>query len=115
MGWILDGFPSTYQQAKLLEKALTGMDVGDRKTGKSRKSNLAPDPRPTPPLPEPGSGINVVVLFDVDNDLALRRSAGRTCEWNFFRFTGCPLHRENRENGEKNPCQGKHMEFGNFA
>ena len=23
--------------------------------------------------------------------------------------------RENRENGQKNPCQGKHREFGNFA
>ena len=26
--------------------------------------------------------------------------------------TGYPLHRENRENGQKNPCQGKHREFG---
>ena len=26
-----------------------------------------------------------------------------------------PLHRKNRENGQKNPCQGKHREFGNFA
>ena len=24
-------------------------------------------------------------------------------------------HRENRENGPKNPCQGKGREFGNFA
>ena len=86
MGWILDGFPSTYQQAKLLEKALTGMDSGDRKTGKSRKSNLAPDPRPTPPPAEPGSGINVVIMFDLDNELALKRSAGRTCKSYFICF-----------------------------
>ena len=26
-----------------------------------------------------------------------------------------PWHRENRENGPKNPCQGKGREFGNFA
>ena len=25
------------------------------------------------------------------------------------------MHRENRENGQKIPCQGKHREFGNFA
>lgn len=80
MGWVLDGFPATYQQAKLLEKALTGMETGEKKTAKSRKGQLAPDPRPTPPLPEPGSGINVVIMFDIDNELCLRRSAGRTSE-----------------------------------
>ena len=28
-----------------------------------------------------------------------------------------PLHRENRENGQKkkNPCQGKHRKFGNYS
>jgi len=30
----LDGFPATYAQAKLLEKALTGMDVGSRENSK---------------------------------------------------------------------------------
>ena len=34
-------------------------------------------------------------------------------------WTGFPLHNENRKNGEngkkRNPCQGKHREFGNFA
>ena len=30
-------------------------------------------------------------------------------------LTGYPLHRENRENGPKKFCQGKHREFGNFA
>ena len=30
-------------------------------------------------------------------------------------YIGYPLHRENRENGLKNPCQGKHREYGNFA
>ena len=29
--------------------------------------------------------------------------------------TGSQLHKENRENGPKIPCQGKHGEFGNFA
>ena len=30
-------------------------------------------------------------------------------------ITGYPRHRENRENGPKIPCQGKHREFGNFV
>ena len=25
------------------------------------------------------------------------------------------MHRKNREDGQKNPCHGKHREFGNFA
>ena len=29
--------------------------------------------------------------------------------------TGSPLHRQNRENGQKWPCHRKHREFGNFA
>ena len=29
--------------------------------------------------------------------------------------TGYPGHRENRENGHKIPCQGKHRKFGDFA
>ena len=32
-----------------------------------------------------------------------------------FHIAGYPLHRENRENGQKNPCQGIHRELGNFA
>ena len=30
-------------------------------------------------------------------------------------MSGYPLHRENRENGQKIPCQGKHRKFGNFV
>ena len=29
--------------------------------------------------------------------------------------TGSPLHRENRQNGPKISCQGKHREFGSFV
>ena len=28
-------------------------------------------------------------------------------------YTGYPRHRENKENGKKNPCQGKPRELGN--
>ena len=30
-------------------------------------------------------------------------------------ISGYPLHRENRENGQTNPCQGIHRDFGNIA
>ena len=32
-----------------------------------------------------------------------------------FEPQGSERHRENRENGQKYPCQGKHREFRNFA
>ena len=84
---MLDGFPCTYAQAKLLEKAMSGFEAAGREPTKStlkvkgsKKSQLAPDPRPSQPPPEPSSGINVVVVFDLSNDLCLKRSAGRSCE-----------------------------------
>ncbi|ELU01924.1 hypothetical protein CAPTEDRAFT_210764 [Capitella teleta] len=81
-GWVLDGFPCTPSQAKLLEKALSGFDIGGREDtemgGKKKKSQLALDPKPVAADPEPSSGINVVVLFDIDNELCLKRSAGRS-------------------------------------
>ena len=82
-----------YNQAKLFEKALSGIDTmsrestqGNLKTRGGKKSQLAPDPKPAPPPPEPKSGINVVILFDLPDDVALRRSAGRTCELTYIHF-----------------------------
>lgn len=84
----MDGFPTNYNQAKVLEKALTGfaasgMDVGKAKPekGKMKKSNLVPDPRPPPALADPASGIDVVIHFDVADELCLKRSAGRSCKY----------------------------------
>ena len=85
-GWIIDGFPQTYNQAKLLEKALSGFDATDREMKKMFKkaSSLVPDPRPAPPAPDPKSGIDVVIHFDVPDELCLKRAAGR-----YRRFTSC--------------------------
>ena len=33
--------------------------------------------------------------------------------WSLIIVAGYPRHRENRQNGQKNPCQGKHREFRN--
>ncbi|PVD23583.1 hypothetical protein C0Q70_16855 [Pomacea canaliculata] len=79
-GWVVDSFPLNYSQAKLLEKALSGFDadIKQQKSQKSRQSNLVPDPRPPPPPPEPSSSIDVVILFDIDDKLCLKRARGRT-------------------------------------
>ena len=87
-GWVLDGFPATYNQAKLLEKALSGIDPDgkDRSKSKQRMSTLAPDPRPEQPTPDPPSGINVVILMDIDDELCLKRSAGRSRKEQFVKL-----------------------------
>ncbi|XP_057298976.1 sperm flagellar protein 2-like isoform X2 [Hydractinia symbiolongicarpus] len=81
-GWIIDGFPMNIQQAKLLEKALTGYEAAPspRKSvvKKGRKSRLAPDPYPPAEVKVPKSGIDVVVLFDVSDEVVLRRAEGRS-------------------------------------
>ncbi|XP_013409132.1 sperm flagellar protein 2 isoform X2 [Lingula anatina] len=84
-GWVLDGFPTNYTQAKLLEKALSGFDAMAKEQEKlglgkkgQKKSMLAPDPRPPPPPAEPQSGVNVVIVFDLPDEVVLKRSAGRT-------------------------------------
>ncbi|XP_048580748.1 sperm flagellar protein 2 [Nematostella vectensis] len=88
-GWIMDGFPSTVSQAKLLEKALSGYDAQKEvkdakaakeatKVNKSRKSRLAPDPHPAPEQPPLKSGVDLVILFDLPDEVALMRAEGRT-------------------------------------
>lgn len=91
-GWLLDDFPTTYNQAKLLEKALSGFDIeadgkqkalgkegkdGKGSSTKLRGSRLAPDPKPVPQALEPTSAINVAILFDVPDEVCLKRSTGR--------------------------------------
>ena len=81
-GWVLDSYPQNYNQAKMLEKALSGYDanapvVTKKEPKKPRKSSLVPDPRPPPPPPEPPSGIDVVILFDIRDELCLKRATGR--------------------------------------
>ncbi|CAF4640162.1 unnamed protein product [Rotaria sp. Silwood1] len=74
-GWVIDGFPTTYEQVKLLENALSGYE---EELPQDFDPLLAPNPRPPPP-PEPyKSIIDLVVLFHVTNDIIIRRAAGRS-------------------------------------
>lgn len=77
-GWIIDGFPLTYNQAKLLEKALSGYDDEKPYPIKPKSDSiLAPNPKPDPPPPKHVSAIDIVVHIDVTNETVLKRSAGR--------------------------------------
>ncbi|KAL8583785.1 hypothetical protein ACOMHN_036420 [Nucella lapillus] len=80
-GWVIDGYPQNYNQAKILEKALSGYNASAKENvkqvmkSKSRKSSLIPDPHPTPPPSEPTSGIDVVILFRIDDDVCIKRAS----------------------------------------
>ncbi len=79
-GWIIDGFPNTYAQAKLLEKALTGFDEDNQLPAKSKhESALAPNPKPEEAKPEHKSSIDLVLYLDISNENVLKRSVGRYC------------------------------------
>ena len=65
----------------MLEKSLSGYDSSSTAAAKKEKvkqrSSLVPDPRPTAPAPDPPSGIDVVILFDIRDELCLKRASGR--------------------------------------
>ena len=77
-GWMLDGFPATLEQARLLEKALTGYDENHPEPVRPKADSvLAPNPKPTPPKPKHKSSIDLVVYLDISTDSVLERAAGR--------------------------------------
>ncbi|XP_028916699.1 sperm flagellar protein 2 isoform X2 [Ornithorhynchus anatinus] len=74
-GWIMDGFPMTIYQAKLLEKALTGTDpdkMGHEST-EFKKSSLAIDPTATKEAPLPPPAFDFVMLLDISDTIILNR------------------------------------------
>jgi adenylate kinase family enzyme len=80
-GFIIDGFPNTFEQAKLLEKALTGYDEDNPIIPKSKNDSvLAPNPKPEPPKSKHRSAIDLIVYLDLPNETVLKRSVGRYCK-----------------------------------
>ncbi|KAM5192182.1 sperm flagellar protein 2 [Mantella aurantiaca] len=76
-GWVIDGFPSTLNQAKLLEKALTGWD-SDKMAMRNKKkmSTLVKDPAGPQDPPPPPPALDFAVLIEVSDNVVLQRSAG---------------------------------------
>ncbi|XP_051875825.1 sperm flagellar protein 2-like [Pristis pectinata] len=78
-GWILDGFPVTITQAKLLEKALTGLDPDNTmpKTKRSR-TKLAVDPKASKEPPPPQPALDIAILLEVSDNTVLARHSEST-------------------------------------
>ena len=78
-GAVLDGFPATVEQARVLEARLAGvLDVHVEPQEQPEASRLAPPPAEdesgAPPLP---SALTLHVRLHVDKELSLRRRLGR--------------------------------------
>ncbi|XP_069737279.1 sperm flagellar protein 2 [Phaenicophaeus curvirostris] len=73
-GWIVDGFPMTINQAKLFEKAYTGIDP-EAKDGNSGKLTLVTDPRVPKEPPVTLPAFDVSVLLDISDTMVLKRLA----------------------------------------
>ncbi|XP_009283451.1 PREDICTED: sperm flagellar protein 2 [Aptenodytes forsteri] len=73
-GWIVDGFPMTINQAKLFEKAYTGIDP-EAKDANSGKLSLVTDPRAPNKPPATLPAFDVSVLLDISDSVVLKRVA----------------------------------------
>lgn len=79
-GFILDGFPRTEQQAKELEKALTGLNVAAEEAYAAGASRVAPPGAaaflsPSRPIK---SCLDTVVVLELENsEVAVERAVGR--------------------------------------
>ncbi|KAL0979832.1 hypothetical protein UPYG_G00190380 [Umbra pygmaea] len=78
-GWVLDGFPGNINQAKLLEKALGGLDPEERMKS-NRRANLLTDTNPHPETPLAPPALDLVVLLDVSDEEVIRRAVKQPCE-----------------------------------
>ena len=74
-GFVLDSYPETAAQAKLLEKGLTGYDPEQDKA-RPKGSKVAPCDDEPPPAAPP-AGLDLVLRVDVSDDTARKRALGR--------------------------------------
>uniref|UniRef100_A0A670YFN1 Sperm flagellar 2 n=1 Tax=Pseudonaja textilis TaxID=8673 RepID=A0A670YFN1_PSETE len=77
LGWIMDGFPMTLNQAKLLEKALTGRDPDQTETNtiNLKKPTLVTDPAAPKEPPVRSPGLDFAILLDVTDSIVMNRIA----------------------------------------
>ncbi|XP_049718155.1 sperm flagellar protein 2 isoform X12 [Elephas maximus indicus] len=74
-GWILDGFPMTLNQAKLLEEALTGCNKEqiELEAKRTQISTLVVDPTVSKEVPVPPSALDFALLLDISDSSTLSR------------------------------------------
>ncbi|XP_053770233.1 sperm flagellar protein 2 isoform X1 [Desmodus rotundus] len=74
-GWVLDGFPMTLNQARLLEEALTGCNrtLMELERKKAQRHALAVDPTATKEVPPPPAALDFVMLLDISDNSSLDR------------------------------------------
>ncbi|NXW49893.1 SPEF2 protein, partial [Nyctiprogne leucopyga] len=73
-GWIVDGFPMTVTQARLFEKAYTGIDP-EAKDANAGKRSLVTDPRVPNEPPVVSPAFDVSILLDISDIMVLKRVA----------------------------------------
>uniref|UniRef100_G3TAD0 Sperm flagellar 2 n=1 Tax=Loxodonta africana TaxID=9785 RepID=G3TAD0_LOXAF len=81
-GWILDGFPMTLNQAKLLEEALTGCNKEqiELEAKRTQISTLVVDPTVSKEVPVPPSALDFALLLDISDSSTLSRINDITAE-----------------------------------
>ncbi|KAJ6656096.1 hypothetical protein lerEdw1_004145 [Lerista edwardsae] len=78
-GWIMDGFPMTLNQAKLVEKALTGRDPDQAESeySKLKKPILVVDPAKPKEPPVFPPALDFALLLDTSDSIVLNRVTTR--------------------------------------
>ncbi|XP_060092263.1 sperm flagellar protein 2-like [Heteronotia binoei] len=95
-GWIINGFPMTLNQAKLLEKALTGRDPDQPipKDASVNKPTLVVDPTAPKELPVFPPALDFAVLLEVSDSTVLDRVTNRKHEFSEISFFMIPKRRD---------------------